>query len=88
MIIIIKKKGYDYIIMEHTKLVSHKSLIEAIENNNIDLMNEIGDTVIISVTDKEMMNAIKKHYTNDVISFLRKKNPLLDSYLKIKYKNR
>ena len=74
--------------MEHTNLVSHKSLIEAIENNNIDLMNEIGDTVIISVTDKEMMNAIKKHYANDVISFLRKKNPLLDSYLKIKYKNK
>ena len=74
--------------MEHTKLTSHKSLIEAIENNDIDLMNEIGDTAIISVTDKEMMKAIKKYYTNDVISFLRKKNPLLDSYLKIKYKNK
>ena len=27
--------------MEHTKSTSHKSLIEAIENNDIDLMNEI-----------------------------------------------
>lgn len=72
--------------MEHKDL-TETNLVKAIEENSIEML-EAMDNIMVSVQNKPMMKAIFKHYPNDTISFLRMKNPLLDSYLKIKFKEK
>lgn len=72
--------------MEHTDL-TETNLVKAIEENSIEML-EAMDNITVSVQNKPMVKAIIKHYPNDAISFLRMKNPLLDSYLKIKFKEK